>query len=200
MKLADIYKSTLGANEDLKFKKISSKDPNVPDNYDPSIPRGQKSKILGTLLKPIDNDDIRYVRVSFFENKIILPEDITSLNKSRSKSNPNKVYDISLGFYKTEMDFSVSDRDNSASNLKFTPATDVYFVFNLTKQVDRVKRKFFQEMLERKGIPYILSDGLEGFNNNDMDSLTARDIRLQGFHEIVAVGFSAFQLNKTETI
>lgn len=189
MKLVDVYKSTLGAPKGIKNKEISVLNPSVPDTYDPNIPKSQKPKISSVLLKPIDDDSIRYVKSSLLDNKILLPE---KLRKNE--------YDSVIGFYKTEMDLDVNDKTGEVSKFKYTPKDNVYFVFNLTKQVDRIRVKFFKELLDRKGIPHIFTDALEGFDNDDFKKLSDRDIRLQGMHEIISIPFSAFQFNRTETV
>ena len=187
MKLSDIYQHTLSTPIEFKNTEIRTKTKRVPDTYEPFS--SNSSKINATLLKPVDNDNLRFVKVSFIENKILLPEKMRTYK-----------YDTVVGFYRTEVIFTLKDNSNIVNGLKTIPADNLYFIFNLTKETDRVKRKFFQEMLERKGIPYILADALEGFDDEDLKSLSIRDIRLQGFHEIISLRFSSFQFDKTLTV
>ena len=60
--------------------------------------------------------------------------------------------------------------------------------------------KFFKDLLDRKGIPHIFADALEGFDDEDFKSLSDRDIRLQGLHELISIPFTAFQINRTEVV
>lgn len=189
MKLVDVYKSTLGAPKGLKNKEISLKNPSVPDTYDPNIPKSQKPKVSAVLFKPLGDDSIRYVKVSLLDNKMLLPEKLRKID-----------FDTVVGFYKTDMDLDIDQKTGTVDKFKYTPKDNVYFVFNLTKQTDRVKVKFFKDLLDRKGIPHIFADALEGFDDEDFKSLSDRDIRLQGLYELISIPFTAFQINRTEAV
>lgn len=182
MKLMDIYKSTLKTPHGIKKGALSLKNPNVPDNYE------RNTKLNASLIKD-DENELRYLKISLKENNLLLPEQFKKIE-----------YDTIMGFYKVSIDFELNRRD-SVDKIKYTPDEPfAHFIFDLTKEVDRVRRKYFTELCERKGIMYTLSDGLDGYDKDDFKNLTDKNIRIQGMHEIISIIRHSFAITKTSNI
>jgi hypothetical protein len=182
MKLVEIFNSTFTTPLNMKKKALHNVYPTVPDNYD------SKNRLRAVLIKDVDND-IRYVKLSLIDNNLLLPD---NLRKSD--------YDTLVGFFKVELDFPIND-EGYVTEPKYKPLdSNVMFIFNLTKEVDRVRRKYLSELCDRAGIMHNLIDALEGYDDDDLNQLSDRDIRIQGLHEIIGIHRSSFLFTKTETI
>jgi hypothetical protein len=181
MRLVEIFNSTLTTPFKVKKNLQYKVSPIVPDNYERS------NRLRAILIKDVDND-LRYVKVSLLDNNLLLPDNFRKT-----------IYDTVVGFYKVETDFPINDK-GYVTEPKTVSDNDVMFIFNLTKEVDRVKQKYFLELCDRIGIIHFSVDALEGYDNDDLNQLSDRDIRIQGLHEIVAIPRRSFIFTKTETI
>jgi hypothetical protein len=181
MRLVEIFNSTLTTPFKVKKNLSAGITPVVPDNYERS------NRLRAILIKDVDND-LRYVKVSLLDNNLLLPN---NFRKS--------IYDTIVGFYKVETDFPINDK-GYITEPKIVSDNNVMFIFNLTKEVDRVRQKYFLELCDRNGVIHTLVDSLEGYDENDLERLSDRDIRIQGLHEIVVVDRRSFIFTKTETI
>jgi hypothetical protein len=180
MKLVKIFENALNTPKKLKLDVLKKKYKYYEDDwYDYT----GNQELSATLIKD-DNEEIRYVSVSIIENGMNI----------HGKSNDNR-YDKITGFYKANWD--VVMKDDEVIDYRLIPEKDVFFIFDLTKEFDRVKKNALIELCKRKRIPRGYFDGLEGYDDEDFEDLNDHEIRYQGLHEVIVIDRMYLSFKKT---
>jgi hypothetical protein len=188
MKLMEIYQNTFQTPQKMKLDDIGNQLTNFPDNYD-----HEESKLLAILTKN-DEEEIRYVTISLTYNYVNVPGKTT-----------DDRYDKITGFYKVFWDMDLDASDPNVEYAKYIGVkkrplnNKVYFIFNLTTEYDRFKKHQLTKLCDRKGVPYKVADGLEGYTDEDFEYLEDNQIRLQSLHEFVVIDRQYLKFIKTIT-
>ena len=191
MKLYEIFKEQIDVGQNFKIdqKSIWSSDPIISDKEEYSgIQKIGRIKVK--LYKPIEDENVRFVKLSFYENNMRVPEGMKM-----------KVYDTLIGFYRTELDFGV-DKKGYASKLRSSPTTDIYFAFDKRSDVDVDKKRLLINLLERNSIPYFNVTALDQLSNDERKSFDSRSLQYKKYEsgDIVSIPYSAFEIVKTSEI
>jgi hypothetical protein len=180
MKLIEIFENALNTPKKLKLDVLKKKGKHYADDW---YEYTGNQELVATLIKD-DNEEIRYVTISIIENGMNIP----------GKTNDNR-YDKITGFYKANWDLVM--KDDEVIDYKPIPEKEVFFIFDLTKEFDRVKKNALIELCKRKRIPRGYFDGLEGYDDEDFEDLNDHEIRYQGLHEVIVIDRMYLSFKKT---